>query len=121
MLGKAVSYQPAGVETSKGKPNIGGLVLGKAVGYQPAGVDTSKGKPNIDGLVLGKAVGYQPAGVEMSKGKPNGSTSSWRATVGQAQDLKLRAAQQARRRAQPRGVSDSDGPFATLQKHPVFK
>ena len=42
MLGKAVSYQPAGVETSKGKPNIGGLVLGKAVGYQPM---LSKGKP----------------------------------------------------------------------------
>ena len=30
---------------SKGKPIIGGLVLGKAVGYQPAGVDMSKGKP----------------------------------------------------------------------------
>ena len=43
MLGKAVGYQPTGVEMSKGKPNIGGLVLGKAVGYQPAGVETSKG------------------------------------------------------------------------------
>ena len=71
MFGKAVGYQPTGVQMSKGKPNIGGLVLGKAVGYQPAGVEMSKGKPNIGGLVLGKAVGYQPAGVEMSKGKPN--------------------------------------------------
>ena len=57
---------------SKGKPNIGGLVLGKAVGYQPTGVEMSKGKPNLGGLVLGKAVSYQPAGVETSKGKPRG-------------------------------------------------
>ena len=69
-IGKAVGYQPAGVEMSKGKPNIGGLVLGKAIGYQPAEVEMSKGKPNIGSLVLGKAVGYQPTGVEMSKGKP---------------------------------------------------
>ena len=54
MLGKAVGYQPTGVEMSKGKPNIGGLVLGKAVGYQPAGVEMSKGKPNIGGLVFGE-------------------------------------------------------------------
>ena len=39
-------------------------ILGKAVGYQPAGVEMSKGKPIIGGLVLGKAVGY-PTGVEM--------------------------------------------------------
>ena len=47
MLGKAVGYQPTGVEMSKGKPNIGGSVPGKAVGYQPTGVEMSKGKPSI--------------------------------------------------------------------------
>ena len=34
MLGKAVGYEPAGVETSKGRARVGSLVLGKAVGYQ---------------------------------------------------------------------------------------
>ena len=50
---------------SKGKPIMSSLVLGKAVGYQPAGVEMSKGKPNIGGSLLGKAVGYQSTGVEM--------------------------------------------------------
>ena len=45
MLGKAVRYQPTGVEMTKGKPRVGGLVFGKAVGYQPTGVEMSKGKP----------------------------------------------------------------------------
>ena len=54
---------------SKGKPN---MVLGKAVGYQPTGVEMTKGKPRVGGLVFGKAVGYQPTGAEMSKGKPRG-------------------------------------------------
>ena len=37
-------------------------------GYQPTGVEASKGRPGVGGLVPGKAVGYQPTGVEMSKG-----------------------------------------------------
>ena len=59
MLGKAVGYQPTGVEMSKGKP---GRRFGacKAVGCQPTGVETSKGRSRVSRLVLGKAVGYQP-------------------------------------------------------------
>ena len=58
---------------SKARPRVGGLVLGKAVGYQPTGVEMSKARPSVGGLVLGKAVGYQPTGVEMSKGKTKGT------------------------------------------------
>ena len=44
MLGKAVDDQPAGVEMSKARPRVGGLVLGKAVGYQPTGVEVEMSK-----------------------------------------------------------------------------
>ena len=54
MLGKAVGYQPTGVELSKARPRVGGLVLGKAVGYQPTGVEMSKARPRVGGLVLGE-------------------------------------------------------------------
>ena len=62
MLGKAVDYQPTGVEMSKAIPRVGGLVLGKPVGYQPTGVEMSKGKTREGALVLGKAVDDQPTG-----------------------------------------------------------
>ena len=42
-------------------------MLGKAIGYQPTGVEMSKGRARVGSLVLGKAIGYQPTGVEMSK------------------------------------------------------
>ena len=44
-------------------------MLGKAVGYQPTGVEMSKARPRVGGLVLGKAVGYQPTGIKMSKAR----------------------------------------------------
>ena len=48
---------------SKARPRVGGLLLGKAVGYQPTGVELPKARPRVGGLVLGKAVGGQPTGV----------------------------------------------------------
>ena len=44
MLGKAVGYQPTGVEKSKGRARVGSAVLGNAVGDQPTGIDMSNGR-----------------------------------------------------------------------------
>ena len=58
---------------SKGKPRVGGLLLGKAVGYQPTGVEMSKGRPRVGGLVFGKSVGYQPTGQDTMLEPPFGN------------------------------------------------